>query len=228
MQGVERMHFLISGKEIIISETVLNSILVVALLSILAFVVNNKIKKERVDKAPSNFINIIEMLVEFIDGMVRTNMGERNMGFAPFMTTLISYLAVSNLLGIVGLEAPTSDFSVTLTLAVFVFVTVQASKIKSSGGLFGYFKSFTKPMGFMTPINIITELANPISMSFRLFGNIMSGALIIALLNGALGYFSPLVTTPLRLYFDVFIGLLQAYIFVMLAMIFIEGATIEE
>ncbi len=222
------MRFSISGEEIIISETVLSSILVVTLLSILAIVVNHKIKKERVDKAPSNFINIIEMLVEFIDGMVRSNMGERNMRFAPFMTTLISYLAVSNLLGIVGLEAPTSDYSVTLTIAVFVFIITQSFKIKTSGGLFGYIKSFTKPMGFMTPINIITELANPISMSFRLFGNIMSGALIVALINGALGYFSPLVTTPLRLYFDVFIGLLQAYIFVMLAMIFIDGATTTE
>lgn len=218
------MRLSINGNEII-SGTVLNNIFVVIALSILAFVVNHKIKKEKVDKSPSNFINIIEILIEFIDGMVKDNMGERNMVFAPFMATLISYLAISNLFGVISTKPPTSDYSVALTLAIIVFIVIQSAKIKSNGGLFGYFRSFTKPVGLITPINIITEISNPISMSFRLFGNVMSGSLIVALLYGALGYFSPLITAPLHLYFDVFTGLLQAYIFVMLTMIFIEGAT---
>ncbi|WFA08158.1 F0F1 ATP synthase subunit A [Tissierella sp. Yu-01] len=207
-----------------LSETVMNGILVVLALSIFAIVVNIKVKKAKVDKAPSNFLNIIEMFVEFINDMVKSNMGEKGMKFAPLMITLMSYLAVANIFGLIGLASPTSDYSITLTLALFVFALVQVVKFRSYGGLVGYGKSFTEPVPLLTPINIISEIANPISMSFRLFGNIMSGSLIMALLHGALGYFSPLVTAPLRLYFDIFTGLLQAYIFVMLTMIFIDGA----
>lgn len=214
----------ISGMEIVISDTILSSIFVVTLLSILAIVVNYKIKKEKVDKAPSNFINIVEILVEFVNGIVKSNMGDRGMTLAPFITTLISYLALGNILGIVGLTPPTTDLSITLTLALSVFFMVQFTKIRSNGGLIGYLKSFTKPMAMITPINIISDIANPISMSFRLFGNIMSGSLIVALLHGALGYLSPLITTPLHLYFDLFAGLLQAYIFVILTMIYIDEA----
>jgi F-type H+-transporting ATPase subunit a len=213
------------GGSIIIPETVMNAILVVAVLSILAIVVNKKIKKARVDKAPSNFLNVIEIFVEFINNMVKSNMGENKMQYAPVMSVLISFIAFANILGILGFEPPTSDYSVTLTLALFVFFIVQGTKIKSSGGLKGYLKSFTKPVALIAPINIISEIANPISMSFRLFGNIMTGSLIMALLHGALGYFSPLVTAPLHLYFDLFSGILQSYIFVILAMIFIDGAT---
>ncbi len=219
------LSFVLNGKTIVIPETVMNGILVAIVLSILAIVVNKEIKKARVDKAPSNFLNVIEIFVEFINNMVKSNMGENKMQYAPVMSVLISFIAFANILGILGFEPPTSDYSVTLTLALFVFVLVQGVKIKSSGGIIGYFKSFTKPVALLTPINIITEVANPISMSFRLFGNIMSGSLIMALLHGALGYFSPLVTAPLHLYFDIFTGILQSYIFVMLTMIFIDGAT---
>src|SRR5690606_14723756 len=132
----------------------------VTLLSILAIVVNYKIKKEKVDKAPSNFINIVEILVEFVNGIVKSNMGDRGMTLAPFITTLISYLALGNILGIVGLTPPTTDLSITLTLALSVFFMVQFTKIRSNGGLIGYLKSFTKPMAMITPINIISDIAN--------------------------------------------------------------------
>lgn len=218
------MKFLVGGMEIVITETVFNSILVVLLLSILALIVNSKIKKAKVDDVPSDFLNIIEILVEFIDGMVVENMGKRNMKFAPLMLTLISYLAVANTVTIFGFTSPTSDYSVALTLALLVFILVQVTKFRENKGLLGYVRSFGKPFKFIAPINIISELANPISMSFRLFGNIMSGALIMALVQNSFGYLSPLLKAPLHLYFDVFTGLLQAYIFVMLTMIFIEGA----
>jgi len=78
-------------------------------------------------------------------------------------------------------------------------------------------------MAFLTPLNVIGELANPISLSFRLFGNIMSGGIIMGLLYQALGYFAPIIAVPLHAYFDVFSGLLQTFIFIMLSMIFIGG-----
>ncbi len=99
--------------------------------------------------------------------------------------------------------------------------------IKTQKGLGGYLKSFTEPIALLTPLNVIGELANPISLSFRLFGNIMSGGIIMGLLYNALGYFAPLITPVLHGYFDVFSGLLQTFIFGMLTMIFIGGATEE-
>lgn len=216
---------IVNGNEILISETVFNGILVVLLISIFSIIVNSKIKKARIDKAPSNFLNIVEIFVEFIDSLVKGNMEEKNLAFAPLMGMLISYLAVANTISLFGLTSPTSDYSVTLTLGLVVFGIIQFFKFKTRGGPIGYIKSFTEPVAVMTPINIISEFINPISMSFRLFGNIMSGSLILALIHGALGYFSPIVTVPLHLYFDIFTGILQAYIFVMLSMIYIDGAT---
>lgn len=216
---------IVNGSEILISETVFNGILVVLLISIFSIIVNSKIKKARVDRAPSNFLNIAEIFVEFIDSLVKGNMDEKNLVFAPLMGMLISYLAVANTISLFGLTSPTSDYSVTLTLGLVVFGIIQFFKFKTRGGPIGYIKSFAEPVAVMTPINIISEFINPISMSFRLFGNVMSGSLILALIHGALGYFSPIVTVPLHLYFDIFTGILQAYIFVMLSMIYIDGAT---
>lgn len=216
---------ILRGNEVFISETVLNSILVAIVLIVIGIIAKRETTKARIDKAPSNFLNIIEILVNFMEDMLKSNMGAKNMKFAPLMVTLISYLAVANTMTIAGFTSPTSDYSIALTLALFVFITVQVEKFKSSGGLIGYFKSFGKPFALITPINIISELANPISMSFRLFGNMMSGGLIMALIHNSLGYLSPFVKAPLHLYFDLFTGLLQAYIFVLLTMIFVEGAT---
>ena len=216
---------ILRGNEVFISETVLNSILVTIVLIVIGIIAKREVTKAKVDEAPSNFLNIVEILLDFIKDMLKSNMGAKNMRFAPLMITLISYLAVANTITIAGFASPTSDYSIALTLALFVFIIVQVEKFKSSGGVSGYFKSFTKPFALITPINIISELANPISMSFRLFGNMMSGGLIMALIHNSLGYLSPLVKAPLHLYFDLFTGLLQAYIFVMLTMIFVDGAT---
>ncbi|MEW8972575.1 MAG: F0F1 ATP synthase subunit A [Tissierellaceae bacterium] len=217
----------IGGKEILIHDTIVNLWLVTIALCIFAIVVNKKIQKAKVDEAPSGFLNVIEILVEAINSLVVSTMGARNMKFAPYIFTLMCFLGVSNLLGLIGLTPPTSDYSVTFSLALITFTITQIMSIKTQKGLGGYLKGFTEPMAFLTPLNVIGELANPISLSFRLFGNVMSGGIIMTLLYNALGYFAPLVTPALHGYFDVFSGLLQTFIFGMLTMIFIGGATEE-
>mgnify|MGYP000874963616 CR=1 FL=1 len=214
------------GKEIIISETVISLLIIAIFLISFALIVNFKVKKAKTGEAPTGLVNIIELCVEMVDGMVRDNIGEKHMSMSPFILTLITVIGVSNISGLFGLTPPTGDYGITLTIALIVFFVNQISHVMSVGGIFKYLKSFTKPNVIMTPINIISEIANPISMSFRLFGNILSGMLITGLLYGALGYFAPLVT-PLHLYFDIFVGLLQAYIFTMLAMMFI-GSSVSE
>lgn len=223
------MEFLISlgGKEYIIHDTIVNIWFVIIVLSILAFFVNKKIKEADIDETPTGFLNVIEIAVESLNNLVKDTMGEHNMKFGAYIFTLMAFLAVANLLGLIGLTPPTSDYSVTFSLAIVTFFLTQIFQFRTKKGLGGYLKSFTEPFAALTPLNIIGELANPISLSFRLFGNIMSGGIIMALLYNALGYFAPLITPVLHGYFDVFAGLLQTFIFGMLTMIFIGGATEE-
>lgn len=214
----------IFGMEIIVPDTIVNMWIVTILLIIFAFVVNSKIKKANADEVPSNFLNVVELIVESIENLVKTTMGPQNIKFAPYILTLALFLAVANLFGLLGFSPPTSDYSVTFSLALVTFVLTQMWKFRNARGLGGYLKSFTEPMIFLTPLNVIGELANPISLSFRLFGNIMSGGIIMGLLYQALGLIAPVIAAPLHAYFDVFSGLLQTFIFIMLSMIFIGGA----
>lgn len=221
------MELLISlgGKEFIIHDSIINIWFVIIVLSILAFTVNKKIQEANADEVPTGFLNVVEVAVDASNSLVKSTMGPQNMKFAPYIFALMAFLAVANLLGLIGLTPPTSDYSVTFTLALVTFFLTQIFLFKSRKGLGGYLKSFTEPFLLLTPLNVIGELANPISLSFRLFGNIMSGGIIMTLLYSALGFFAPIVTPVLHGYFDVFSGLLQTFIFGMLTMIFIGGAT---
>lgn len=223
------MEFLVSlgGKEYIIHDSIVNIWFVILVLSGLAFIVNKKIKEANIEEVPTGLLNIAEIAVESVNGLIKDTMGERNMMFGPYIFALMAFLAVANLLGLIGLTPPTSDYSVTFTLALVTFFLTQIFLFKTQKGLWGYLKSFTEPFVLLTPLNVIGELANPVSLSFRLFGNIMSGGIIMTLLYGALGFFAPIVTPVLHGYFDVFSGLLQTFIFGMLTMIFIGGATEE-
>lgn len=213
----------IAGREIIIPDTIVNMWVVTLLLIVFAFIVNSKIKKANANEVPSNFLNVVELIVESVENLVKSTMGVQNANFVPYILTLALFLAVANLFGLLGFSPPTSDYSVTFALALITFVLTQYWKFKNAGGFFGYLKSYTEPMVLLTPLNIIGELANPISLSFRLFGNVMSGGIILTLIYQAAGYFAPIIATPLHAYFDVFSGLLQTFIFIMLTMIFVGG-----
>lgn len=211
------------GKDILIPDTIVNTWIILIILTIFALIVNNKIKKAEAGEKPSRLLNVVEVLVEFVDGLVKSTMGPNKMFFAPYILTLVMFLLLANLFGLIGFTPPTSDYSVTFTLALMTFFLTQYYSFKTSGFL-GYFKNFTEPMAFLTPLNILGELANPISLSFRLFGNVLSGVIIMGLLYSALGYFAPIFTPVLHAYFDVFSGVLQTFIFAMLTMIFVGGA----
>lgn len=220
--------FTFGGKEMLIPDTIVNMYFVLIVLTVFALIVNKKLKSTKVSEAPNGFLNVVEMLVEAINGLVKTTMGPQNMGFAPYIFALACFLGVANLLGLIGLSPPTSDYSVTLSLALVTFALTQIFAYKNARGLGGYLKSFTQPFVLLTPINLIGEVGNVISLSFRLFGNVMSGGIIITLVHNALGYFAPIVSAPLQIYFDVFSGLLQTFIFIMLTMIFVGGTAEPE
>ena len=214
-----------STGEVILPDSIINVVIVSVILTIFAIIVNRKVKQTNVDEVPSNFMNVVEMTVEAVEGLVKQTMGAKHVRFAPFIYSLMAFILASNLSGLIGLTPPTSNYSVTLTLALVVFVLTQFYNLKTNG-LGGYVKSFFEPMAFLVPLNILGELANPISLSFRLFGNIISGVIIMSLVYSGLSSITallvPVVAPALHAYLDLFSGALQTFIFGMLTMIFIS------
>lgn len=227
MKGGKTLGFEIINRttgEVIISQTIINSLIVVILLSIFAVFVNYKIKKADPHKKPTGFLNFIEVLVDSINSLVKNTMGEKFKGLAPYIGTLALYLAVANLFGLFGFKPPTSDYSIPFALAIMTFILTQFYALKHKG-IGGYIKGYFEPMWYLFPLNVLGELANPISLSFRLFGNIISGVIIMTLVYGATSYFAPVIAPALHAYFDVFAGLIQTFVFIMLTMVFISMAT---
>lgn len=182
---------------------------------------------------------VAEWIVEKCDNMVLTNMGEYFKGFAPFIAGIMALSAFSSLSSLLGLFPPTSDINIVGGWAILVFILITYYKLK--GGLWLYVKGFAEPVPVLLPMNIISEAATPVSMSFRHYGNILSGSIISALLAAAfaglsnilLGWISPVVgdlqllrigiPAVLSLYFDIFSGGLQAFIFATLTMMYVAG-----
>ena len=184
--------------------------------------------------------HLAEMIVEKTENLVKENMGEYFMGFAPFIGAVLGLSAFSSLLSLFGLFAPTSDLSVITGWSILVFILITYYKMKC--GFPRYLKSFTEPVAFMTPLNIVSEIATPISMTLRHYGNIFCGSVVSILLAYALGTASNAVfgrlpgflgsfpflriglPAVLSVYFDIFSGCIQAFIFSMLTMSYISSA----
>lgn len=168
---------------------------------------------------------VAEIIVDGIYNLTETTMGKKFKNFAPYIGTILLLVGVSNISGLFGLRPPTADLNTTLGLALITFVLIHTTGIRAKG-IGGYMKGFLEPMPFLLPINLMGEIATPISLSFRLFGNILGGLIIMTLLYQALGWFA-LIPAPaiLHMYFDLFAGLLQSFIFGMLTMVFISLAS---
>ena len=182
---------------------------------------------------------LAEWIVEKTTNLVTTNMGEFFVGFAPFVAAVLGLSAFSSLSSLIGLFPPTSDINITAGWAILVFFLITYYKMKA--GPWIYLKSFGQPVPLLAPLNIISEFATPVSMAFRHYGNVLSGSIISLLvavglsglsktifqfLPGALADFPYLrigIPAVLSLYFDLFSGGLQAFIFAMLTMLYISG-----
>lgn len=207
-----------------IPNSIFNVFVVAIVLIGFAVYIKGQLEKASTDESPSTLLVLVEFFKESVDGLIVSTMGEHNMAFAPFIFSLFIFLILSNVLGLVGLGSPTANYSVTLALALVTFVISQGIGIKTSG-IGGHLKGYFEPMPLLAPLNIIGDLADPISLSFRLFGNILSGGLILSLVAAGFGFFSVVIAPPLHIYFDMFSGILQAFIFTMLTMVFIAGNT---
>lgn len=229
-----------------ITETLVNMWIVMALMiAFLAWItrdMRDESKEDEVLHHPSKRQAAAEKLVLLAQGLVDSNMGVKWRWFTPYIAMLIAFSFSCSFISVTSLRSPTADFSVTLAMALVTFVLIQYYNFKSKGFL-GFFKRFTEPIVVMTPMNLISEVATPVSMSLRHYGNIASGVVITSLIYGALAALSgfllgwipntfiasiPLfqVGLPgvLSLYFDLFTSAIQAYIFCMLTMIYVAGA----
>lgn len=207
-----------------LTESVIVQWIVMVLLAVLFIVLGTGLKVVPTTRRQA----LAEWLVTFVIDMVDGSMGEKYKSYRPYIGMLIVYVIVCNLIGLLGLRSPTADVSVTATLAIITFFMTQYNRAKT-GGVKGYFKAFLDPLPFMLPSNIIGEISNPVSMALRLFGNMVAGMVIGGLIYWALGSFMPPVVIPAvaSLYFDIFSGVIQAYIFTMLTMSYISNAECE-
>ena len=228
-----------------ISETMIISWIVMILITGLCIWLTHDLKEENTKNGQ---VRQAELLVEQATKFVIGNMGENFRYMIPFVAALFATSVVSNLISLVGLRSPTSDLSTEAAWAVVVFIMITAQKIKTSG-FGGYLKGFTQPIPVMTPFNILSELATPVSMACRHFGNILSGVVINGLIYGALAVASSAllglipglvgdvlsqipvldvgVPAILSVYFDWFSGIMQAFIFCMLTVMYIANAAEE-
>ena len=212
----------IGGAVFYITDTVISTWIIMGLLIALAIVVRINISKWK--DVPTGFQNVIEGIVELFENHLRTTVGGRLMFLGNWFFTVFLFVILSNFSGLIpGLRPPTADWSMTFALAIVTFVLIQVMGFKFRPR--EYTVNFFKPFFLFLPINIISELARPISLSFRLFGNILAGFIMMTLVYSITPWFTRfIIPSVLHIYFDLFAGALQAYVFVTLSMTFIAGA----
>lgn len=210
------------GQDLWLTTTHVSMVLVTLLLIFVAFLMNRKIKAADASKEPSTLQNVAELAVELLDQMVHTVMGDNAKKFANYIGTVFAFILFSNFSALLGLRSPTADYGVTFALGIMTFILIQYVNIKNNK--FGAFKSLFQPIPLFFPINLIGELATPVSLSLRLFGNILSGTVIMALIYSLFPVFVKIgLPSALHIYFDIFSGLIQTYVFCMLTMVFVTN-----
>lgn len=214
----------IAGVEIWITETIVNTWIIMLVLIVAAIVARVKLKKFKT--VPTGFQNAIEAVVEAFDNFVTNTVGEKLSYIAPWFFMVFVLTLSSCLLSVLGLRAPTADWTTTFALALASFVIMLVMGFKHRKG--DYLKSFFEPNFIFFPINLIGELAKPVSLSFRLFGNMLSGTIILTLYYGLTPYLVQIgIPALLHGFFDVLMGALQTYIFVIISLMYVQGAAAD-
>lgn len=211
----------IAGVEVWITETILNTWIIMTIFIIFAVIARIKLRNFKI--VPTGFQNIIEAIVETFDNFARDTLGEKLSYIAPWFFMVFAFLLSSSLFSVFGLRAPTADWATTFALALASFVLMLFMGFKHRKG--EYLKSFFKPHFIFFPLNLIGEIAKPVSLSFRLFGNMLSGTIILTLYYALTPIFVQFgVPSLLHAFFDVIFGALQTYIFVIISLMYVRGA----
>ena len=222
----------------LITQTTITLFAVTVILLVLAFALTRKITKR-----PGRVQVLLEKVVTMLYNLVESTMGKHNLKFAPYIGTLFVSSIFGSIIGMTQIfRSTTADLSVTMAWALVTTGLVWANNIKNFG-LKTWLKGFTEPIFIMTPMNIVSEIASPLSLAFRHFGNVAGGGVLTTLIYSALALLSNALigwipgiigTLPifqagipafLSIYFDLFSGFVQAFVFCLLTMVYIAGAS---
>lgn len=216
-----------------LSPSIKSSLIITIILIVFCVIVGNKAKKQDPNQAPKGILLLVEWLVSWVNNMCEDILQDKARKFAPMILTFVMFIFISNIAGLFGLHPPTANVAITVALGFIAAVTIHIAGIKE-GGFKNWLKGFLDPSPIMLPLNIVSELLTPFSLGMRLFGNILSGVVIMNLIYGALteltigsfplgGVIAPFVTPAFHAIFDVFFGAIQTYVFALLTIVFISG-----
>lgn len=211
--------FELFGQKLSITTTHISLIIITAALIAFAVLAYKCVGKAK--EIPGYFQNFLELIVDMLDNMVEGIMGKNSRRFVNYISSIFLFILLSNISGLFGLRPPTADYGVTLPLGLITFFMVQYNGIKKNKA--GHFTALFKPLPFLFPINLIGEFAVPLSLSLRLFGNVLSGTVLMGLWYGLMPILMQLgIPAALHIYFDLFSGAIQTYVFCMLTMVYVN------
>lgn len=208
-----------------ITESVFNTWILMLLILLICVILTRNLKVMN----PGRRQLVAESIVTWIQNTAKNMLGKKAVGYTSYICTVMIFIAFSNLSAILEtkvnadytfMKPPTKDLNITIALALMSIVLVEAAGIIDKG-FGGWLKSFTKPIAIITPINVLEIVIKPLSLCMRLFGNIFGGFIIMELLKCLVPFAVPV---PFSFYFDLFDGLIQAYVFVFLTAIYIQEA----
>ena len=206
-----------------VSQSIVTQWVVMAVIVILTLILTRNL-----GKIPSKRQSVMEMIVTMINNFVGSTMGnEYKKFFIPYIGTMAVFFTFLNLSGLVGVEPSTGDINVTAAFALMTFFIVNGNAIMKHG-LGGYLHGYLKPFPPMLPLNLIEKFTIPFSLCLRLFCNMTVGAIVIALVYEAMGHFAFVVPIAVHGFFDVFDGLIQVFVFMLLTMVYTKIAATEE
>jgi len=213
------------GNKVWITTTHMCMLIILLVLFVFGFFARRAMLKAT--EVPTGFQNVVELIVEMLDKMVDSTMGKNGKNFRNYIGTIFIFILISNISGLFGLRPPTADYGVTLPLGLMTFTLIHVNKFRYQK-VSGVIKGLCDPWPFWAPINMIGDIAVPISLSLRLFANVLSGTVMMALVYGLLSKVALFWPAVLHVYFDMFSGAIQTYVFCMLTMTYISDAMTTE
>ena len=197
-----------------VMESVVVTWIIMAIMMIASLILVHGLKVRNISKKQAALESGMSFIYDFFEGLL----GKEGKAYIPYLITVVIYIGIANMIGLLGFKSPTKDLNVTVSLAVMSIVLVEVAGIRKKG-VRGWIKSFAEPIAIIAPINVLELFIRPLSLCMRLFGNVLGAIVVMALIKHLLPLIVPL---PFSFYFDIFDGVIQAYVFVFLTSLYIK------
>lgn len=199
-----------------VMESVVVTWIIMAIMMIASLILVHGLKVRNISKKQAALESGMSFIYDFFEGLL----GKEGKAYIPYLITVVIYIGIANMIGLLGFKSPTKDLNVTVSLAVMSIVLVEVAGIRKKG-VRGWIKSFAEPIAIIAPINVLELFIRPLSLCMRLFGNVLGAIVVMALIKHLLPLIVPL---PFSFYFDIFDGVIQAYVLVFLTSLYIKEA----